>query len=93
MLNISWHKPFEGEIQEAQTSKYQLTSNSCALTTLMIEKETKQRFNYITAKSIKCNINNEYNSSLAVKRVLKYKRTEKNKRKIKQQKKTAFILD
>ena len=44
----------------------------------------KQRFNYMTAKSIKCNINNEYNSSSAKERALKCKRTEKNKREIKQ---------
>ena len=65
-------------------------SNDCAL---MIKKEIKQGFNYMTAKLIKCNVNNEYGSSSAVKRVPEYKRTEKNKREIKQQKKTAFILD
>ena len=56
-------------------------SNGCALAT---EKEMKQRFNHMTAKLIKCNVNNEYNSFSAVKRAFKYKRTEKNKRKIKQ---------
>ena len=65
-------------------------SNNCALTT---KKEMKQRFNYMTAKLIECNINNEQNLSSAEKRVPKCKRTEKNKREIKQQKKTAFILD
>ena len=44
----------------------------------------KQRFNHITVKLIKCNVNNEYGPSFAVKRALKCKRTEKNKREIKQ---------
>ena len=47
----------------------------------------------MTAKLIKYNINNEYSPSFAVKRAPEYKRTEKNKREIKQQKKTAFILN
>ena len=65
-------------------------SNDCALVT---EKEIKQRFNYITAKLIKCNVNNEYSSSSAVERAPECKRTEKNKREVKQQKKTAFMLN
>ena len=56
-------------------------SNGCALAT---EKGMKQRFNYMTAKLIKYNINNEYGSSSAVKRAPECKRTEKNKREIKQ---------
>ena len=55
-------------------------SNDCALAT---EKEMKQKFNYMTAKLIECNINNEYSSFSAVERALKCKRTEKNKREIK----------
>ena len=65
-------------------------SNSCALAT---EKETEQRFNYTTAKLIKCNINNEYGPSSAVKSTPDCKRTEKDKREVKKRKKTAFILD
>ena len=53
----------------------------------------KQRFNYMTAKLIKYNVDNEYDSFSAVKRALKCKRIEKNKREAKQQKKTAFILN
>ena len=68
-------------------------SNSCVLTVLTIEKGTEQRFNHITAKLIKCNINNKYGPSSAVKKAPKCKRTEKNKREVKQQKKTAFILN
>ena len=68
-------------------------SNDCILMILMTEKEIKQRFNYMTAKLIKCNVNNKYDSFSAVKRAPKCKRTEKNKRKTKQQKKIAFILD
>ena len=60
---------------------------------LATEKRTKQRFNYMTAKSIKCNIDNEYDSFLTVKSVLNYKRTEKNKREVKKRKETAFILN
>ena len=56
-------------------------SNGCVLT---IKKEMKQRFNYMTAKLIECNVNNEYNSSSAVERAPKCKRTEKNKREVKQ---------
>ena len=56
-------------------------SNDCAL---MTKKGMKQRFNYMTAKLIKCNVNNEYDSFSAVKRASKCKRTEKNKRKVKQ---------
>ena len=56
-------------------------SNGCALAT---EKGMKQGFNHITAKLIKCNVNNKYNSFSAVKRAPKCKRTEKNKRKTKQ---------
>ena len=81
MLKISWHGLSEGEIQEAQTPECQLTSNSCAL---MTEKGMKQKFNHMTAKLIKCNVNNKYDSSSAVKRALKCKRTEKNKREAKQ---------
>ena len=61
--------------------------------TLMTEKEMKQRFNYITAKSIKCNINNEYDPFSAVKRVLNCKKTEEDKRKIKKREETAFMLN
>ena len=53
----------------------------------------KQRFNYITVKLIKYNVNNKYSSSSAVKRAPEYKKTKKNKREIKQQNKTTFILD
>ena len=65
-------------------------SNGCAL---MTEKEMKQRFNHITAKLIKCNINNKYDPFSAEKKAPKCKRIEKNKREIKQQKETAFILN
>ena len=47
----------------------------------------------MTVKSIKYNINNEHNSSPAVKSILNYKRTERDKRKIKKRKKTAFVLN
>ena len=53
----------------------------------------KQKFNHMTAKLIKCNIDNKYGSFSAVKRAPECKRTEKNKREVKQQKKIAFILD
>ena len=56
-------------------------SNGCIL---IIKKGIKQKFNYMTAKLIKYNINNEYDSSSAVKKAPKCKRTEKNKRKAKQ---------
>ena len=65
-------------------------SNSCALAT---EKRTEQRFNYITAKLIKCNINNKYSPSYAVESTLNCERTEKNKREVKKREKTAFILN
>ena len=68
-------------------------SNGCILTALITEKKTEQRFNYMTVKLIKCNINNEYNSSSAVKSALNCIRTEKDKRKIKKRKETAFILN
>ena len=59
----------------------------------MTKKRTKQRFNYITAKLIKYNIDNEYDSSSAVKSTSDYIRTEKDKREVKKRKKTAFMLD
>ena len=65
-------------------------SNGCAL---MTEKRMKQRFNYMTVKLIKYNINNEYSSSSTVESTPDYKRTEKDKRKVKKRKKTAFILN
>ena len=65
-------------------------SNDCVL---VIKKETEQRFNHITAKLIKCNIDNKYGSSSAVGSALDYKRTEKDKREIKKRKKIAFVLD
>ena len=68
-------------------------SNDCALTVLATEKRTKQGFNYITVKLIKCNVNNEYGSSSAVKSAPDCERTEKDKRKIKKRKKTALMLD
>ena len=93
MLIMSWHRPSEGEIQEAWASKYQLMSNSCALAALTIKKKTKQEFNYMTAKLIKCNINNKYDSSSAVESAPNYKKTEKDKREVKKREETAFILD
>ena len=65
-------------------------SNDCILTT---EKRMKQRFNYMTAKLIKCNANNKYNSSSATERVLNCKKIEEDKREIKKRKKIAFILN
>ena len=65
-------------------------SNRCIL---MTEKETEQRFNYITVKLIKYNINNKYDSSSAVESMLNYKRTEEDKIEIKKREKTAFILN
>ena len=59
-------------------------SNDCALTALATKKKIEQRFNYMTAKLIKCNVDNEYNSFSAVKRASECKKTEKNKREIKQ---------
>ena len=47
----------------------------------------------MTAKLIKCNINNKYNSSFTVKSALNYKRTEKDKKEVKKREKTAFILN
>ena len=47
----------------------------------------------MTVKLIKCNIDNEYNSFSAVESTSDYKRTEKDKRKIKKRKKTAFMLN
>ena len=44
----------------------------------------KQKFNHITAKLIKCNVDNEYDSFPAEERAFKCKRTEKNKREAKQ---------
>ena len=67
-------------------------SNSCALAALMTKKRMKQRFNYITAKLIKCNVNNKYDSSSAVESAPNYERTEKDKRKVKKRKKTVFML-
>ena len=61
--------------------------------TLMIKKEIKQGFNYMTVKLIKYNVNNEYDSSSAVKSASDCIRTEKDKRKVKKRKKTAFMLD
>ena len=60
---------------------------------LMIEKEMKQGFNYTTAKLIKCNVNNKYGSSSAVESAPDCKRTERDKRKVKKRKETAFMLD
>ena len=59
----------------------------------MTKKETEQRFNYMTAKLIKCNVNNEYGSSFAVESAPNCKRTEKDKREIKKREKIAFILN
>ena len=53
----------------------------------------KQRFNHMTAKLIKCNVNNEYGSSSAVESAPNCKRTERDKRKVKKKKKIAFMLD
>ena len=53
----------------------------------------KQRFNHMTAKLIKCNINNKHDSSSAVKSAPNCKRTEKDKRKIKKREKTALMLN
>ena len=68
-------------------------SNNCALAVLIIKKRTEQRFNYITAKLIECNINNEYGSSSAVESALNCKRTEKDKREVKKREETAFVLN
>ena len=53
----------------------------------------KQRFNYMTAKLIKYNIDNEYGPSSAVKSAPNCERTEKDKRKVKKREKTAFVLN
>ena len=68
-------------------------SNSCALTALVTEKRTEQRFNHMTAKLIKCNVNNEYDSSSTVRSTFNYMRTEKDKEEIKKREKTAFMLN
>ena len=59
---------------------------------LMTEIEIKQRFNYMTAKLIKCIVNNKYNYFSAAERALNYKKTEEDKREIKKREKIAFIL-
>ena len=61
--------------------------------TLVTEKGTEQRFNYITVKLIECNIDNEYDSSSAVKSAPDYMRTEKDKREVKKREETAFVLN
>ena len=69
-------------------------SNSCVLMILIIKKEIEQRFNYMTAKLIKCNVNNEYSSFSAVKNMPKCKRTEeKDKREVKKREEIAFLLN
>ena len=65
-------------------------SNGC---TLITEKKIEQRFNYITVKLIKCNVNNKYSPSSAVESAPDCKRTEKDKREIKKREETAFILN
>ena len=65
-------------------------SNSCVLVT---EKEIEQRFNHMTAKLIKCNIDNEYSPSSAVKSASDCERIEKDKREVKKRKKIAFVLN
>ena len=52
------------------------------------ERGIKQGFNHIIVKLIKCNVNNEYDSSFAVKKAPECKKTEEDKRE-----KTAFVLD
>ena len=93
MLKMSWRRPSEEGIQEAQAPECQLMSNSCALAALATKKGTKQRFNYMTVKSIKCNVDNEYSSSPAMKSAPDCKRTERDKRKAKKREETAFVLD
>ena len=68
-------------------------SNGCTLVALIIKKETEQRFNYMTVKLIKCNVNNEYGPFSAVKSAPNCERTEKDKREAKKREKTAFILN
>ena len=53
----------------------------------------KQRFNYMTVKLIKYNINNEYGPFSAVESAPDYIRTEKDKRKVKKREEIAFILN
>ena len=47
----------------------------------------------MTAKLIKCNIDNKYSPSSAVKSTFNCVRIEKDKREVKKRKKTAFILN
>ena len=47
----------------------------------------------MTAKLIKCNVNNEYGSSSTVESAPDYIRTKKDKREIKKRKETAFMLN
>ena len=68
-------------------------SNGCALAALATEKGMKQRFNHITAKLIKCNVNNKYGPSSAVKSAPNCIRTEKDKEEVKKKKETAFMLN
>ena len=90
---MSWCRPSEEGIWEAWVSECQLMSNGCILTALVTEKEMKQRFNHMTVKSIKYNVNNEYSSSSAVESASNCERTERDKRKAKKREKTAFMLD
>ena len=46
----------------------------------------------MTAKLIKCNVNNEYGPSSAVESAFDCERIEKDKRKIKKREETAFVL-
>ena len=59
----------------------------------MIKKETKQKYNYITAKLIKCNVNNKYDPFSAAKKAFNYKKIKEDKREVKKRKKTAFMLN
>ena len=68
-------------------------SNGCVLAALTTKKRMKQRFNHMITKLIKCNINNEYSFSSAMKSMPNYERIEKDKREAKKREKTAFILD
>ena len=65
-------------------------SNGCALAT---EKGMKQRFNHMTVKLIKCNVNNEYGPSSAMKSMPNCERTEEDKREVKRREKIAFMLN
>ena len=58
-------------------------SNGCILVILTNKRGMKQRFNYMTEKTVKYNINNEYNSSSAVEKVPECKKTKEDKREIK----------